>query len=69
MFMCYKNITKELQEKNIPENFYSSIKHTILHEEDAPMIITYVLENDKKIMKEYENFRNSKKHVWKVPSN
>ena len=69
MFMCYKNITRELQEKNVPENCYSVIKHNILSESCSPAIITYVLQNDKKIMKEYKNFRNSKKHVWKVPSN
>ena len=69
MFRCYQNISKELQDKKIPENCYSVIKHNILSESSSPKIITYVLENDKKIMKEYENFKNSKKHVWKVPSN
>ena len=65
----FQNIAKELQEKNVPETCYSSIKNNILRENGAPQIITYVLENDKKIMEEYENFKNSKKCVWKVPNN
>ena len=62
MFRCYQNISKELQDKKIPESCYSSIKRNVLREsESVPPIMTYVFENDKKLKKEYKNFK--KKYV------